>query len=528
MKNKIYILGLIAFILAGCYEDKGNYDYKKVNGLESITFTPEPEITENSYNYKYRQPAVDSLRVTYTPIITQSEAEDESNLEYQWVLSKTVDKKTVLDTVFSKELLLKFPPKKASSFSPLFRVIDHSTGVEYYRQFSMKTEVPFVTSWFVLHGQPGDRKLGVIEGVNKNEDEPLITYDVYKDIWGVRRFQNATRLLYCPSDGSDYTARTVEHLTVIGSDSCSYMHAFDLVVAKRFELMMPSVSPRPRLAYGIGDETGAGTMLVDESGHLYWAKGNGWYFVAKTNEDTENYITDKVFMSLFSYVVVWDKVHKQFMYYSMSNNPWVRDDSEIHPEDQGSAVLKLFEEGVFEEGEWDNQEVLYLGQGNSEMSKEGACVVAKDNKQNYIVYQIGFNGQGGNSFIEVNKVPATSMKLDEDSQFATSIAFMDQIFYTRGSAVYLYNMVSGEEIYLYDAGGPITKLKFRIARWYDSGYGTIDANKRLAIVVDNPDGTGELHEIFLDAAGDIEKTLVHTGFGSIQDIVFSTPGIMRY
>ena len=50
---------------------------------------------------------------------------------------------------------------------------------------------------------------------------------------------------------------------------------------------------------------------------------------------------------------------------------------------------------------------------------------------------------------------------------------------------------------MYDAGGPITKLKFRIARWYDSGYGTIDANKRLAIVVDNPDGTGELHEICL-------------------------------
>ena len=42
MKKNIYILGLIAFILAGCYEDKGNYDYKKVNDLESITFTPGP------------------------------------------------------------------------------------------------------------------------------------------------------------------------------------------------------------------------------------------------------------------------------------------------------------------------------------------------------------------------------------------------------------------------------------------------------------------------------------------------------
>ena len=38
MRNRIYILGVVAFLLGGCYEDKGNYDYKKVNDTQLISF----------------------------------------------------------------------------------------------------------------------------------------------------------------------------------------------------------------------------------------------------------------------------------------------------------------------------------------------------------------------------------------------------------------------------------------------------------------------------------------------------------
>ena len=526
MIKKIYILGIIAFILAGCYEDKGNYDYKKVNDLVSITFTPEPIISKYSYNYEYRQPALDTLKVTYSPVITQSEVDGESNLEYQWITWKTVNDETVYDTVFSKDLLLKYPPKKSTKYEPLFRVIDHSTGVEYYQKFNMKTEVPFINNWFVLHGQPGDRKLAVLEGVNEVSEEPNIIYDVYEDAWGVRRYQDATSLLYT-MDGNDYSG-IYEFVVVIQPDSCSYMHAYDLVVRKGFESMIPNVTPRPRLAYGLSSEipgTSSG-IIVDQAGHFYWARGYGWYYSVKTNEETKDYIVDKIFLARSSYVTVWDKVHKQFMYYALSKNPSIWDRPIERPvvKEDNQAALTLFDKGVFKEDEWKNQDVLYMGQGNSDMSEEGVLIVARDTT-NYTVYQIGFNGQGGNSFIEVVKTPALKMKLEENSQFATSVAFKDQIFYTRNSAVYLYNLVSGEEIYLYDAGGPITKLQFRMARKYDEGYGTVDANKRLAVVVNNPDGTGELHDVFLDAAGDIERTMIHTGFGPIQDIIFSAPGV---
>lgn len=210
----------------------------------------------------------------------------------------------------------------------------------------------------------------------------------------------------------------------------------------------------------------------------------------------------------------------------MNGNRMIWSNSEIHPEDESSVVLTLFDKGIFAEDEWKNQEIVYMGQGNSDISEEGTIIIGVDGQQNYTVYQLGFNGQG-TSFIEVSKTPAVNMNLDATSQFATSIAFKDQIFYTRNSAVYLYNVASGEEIYLYDAGGPITKLQFRIAAWYDTGYGTIDANRRLAVVVNNPDGTGELHELFLTSGDDVDKTFIHTGFGEIQDIVFTNRGIVR-
>ena len=530
MRKKLYILYIIAFIMGGCYEDKGNYDYKNINDILSLTFSPEPTISEYSYDYKYRQPPLDTLFVTYSPSVEQSIMTDDSQLEFQWIFLKSANNKTYYDTVKSKDLILKYPPKKSTSYSPLFRMIDHSTGVEYYRQFTMKTELPFVMSWFVLHGQPNDRKLGVIEGID-DESAIRITLDAYDDIWGVRRFQKAIGLVYAPSDASNnFRTQDVEHLTVLQQDSAAYMHPFNLIVSNKFEQMMPATIVRPRLAYGMGDEKRDRTVIVDENGRLYWAKGYGYYFAVNTEEATKDYIVDKIYIAEDLYVIVWDKVHKQFMYYGMYQNSSTFQDPGSHPNDDGNvAVLKLFEEGVFDEKEWDDKEIIYLGQGNNDVSEFGVTAVAVDANQKHFVYQMGFNSKSGGSesFIEVTKTEALNMNLDENSQIATSIAFKDQIFYTRNSAVYLYNMVSGEETYLYDAGGPISQIKFRISRGYDTGYGAIDANNRLAIVVNGADGTGELHELFLDISGDVNKTMVYTGFGPIVDIVFSAQGFPR-
>lgn len=58
MKRLIFIVGFVAWFLVGCYDDKGNYDYKDINTIDGLTFMPTPITVEegNTYRYEYRQP----------------------------------------------------------------------------------------------------------------------------------------------------------------------------------------------------------------------------------------------------------------------------------------------------------------------------------------------------------------------------------------------------------------------------------------------------------------------------------------
>lgn len=89
MKRLIFIVGFVAWFLVGCYDDKGNYDYKEINTIDGLMFMPTPIVVEegNSYRYEYRQPAQEELKVTYSPVFTQSMVEGEDNVEYLWTVA---------------------------------------------------------------------------------------------------------------------------------------------------------------------------------------------------------------------------------------------------------------------------------------------------------------------------------------------------------------------------------------------------------------------------------------------------------
>ena len=46
MKRLIFIVGFVAWFLVGCYDDKGNYDYKDINTIDGLTFMPTPITVE--------------------------------------------------------------------------------------------------------------------------------------------------------------------------------------------------------------------------------------------------------------------------------------------------------------------------------------------------------------------------------------------------------------------------------------------------------------------------------------------------
>lgn len=107
-----------------------------------------------------------------------------------------------------------------------------------------------------------------------------------------------------------------------------------------------------------------------------------------------------------------------------------------------------------------------------------------------------------------------------DSQFATTSAFPDQFFYTVDSKVYLFNVASLETYELYDAGSPITKMQFRITEDHQLTEEWNYMQRCLALAVDKGD-KGELHELTLTTAGDIETSRIFEGFGPIKDMCFT-------
>ena len=535
MRKKIGIWSMAALLLAGCYEDKGNYDYHDINEMITIAFDPVQDgITADSvYTYSYPQASVDTMRITYTPIVTQSMASDESRLEYQWIF--VGEEKN--DTVFSKELTLKYPFQEILTYNPLFRLIDHSTGVEYYRQFQMSTRKPYLNSWYVLHGTAGDRRIGVAE--ISEEGEVTFTEDAYELAFGKRRFQNATGIFF---SAANFSAGYMgyddgSYLMVYQSDSLTKLEPYMFLTRKDYRQMMPTnMSSLPNITSGIADETGdvngngGALLLLDANGKCYWSQGTqGYFFTCKTIESTANYHATMAYIPFpnqdsGTHAIIWDDVNKKFWYYPFCG-AMEYGKLEVHPADdaydtKGDYYIK--DENTaenFEEGELSDMTVVAMTEGSTDGF---AGVVFYDNgEQQYKYYEVGFTGDKSNMQFAVSRYSFGDLNINANSQFATSYAYPGQIFCSIGGDLYWLNLATGDNRLLYSTTGTITKLKFAVSRNYLNFYFDSGFNNKLAVVVETADGQGEVHELQLEGSGDVSQSIVCTGFGPIADIVFS-------
>ena len=536
MKRLIFIVGFVAWFLVGCYDDKGNYDYKEINTIDGLMFMPTPIVVEegNSYRYEYRQPAQEELKVTYSPVFTQSMVEGEDNVEYLWTVAYKEGSENVVDSVFTKELELAYSPKQATKYNVKFRLSDKRTGVDHYRDFIMTTKVPFVNSWFILNGPENDRKLSTVE--EPDSTNPIISYDAYKDLWNRERFQKAEALSYVNfltlSDGMD----KCESLYVVQRDSVALMLPFVLEDRKDSRsLFAPGANPS-NLVYSESHPMSRYAIAVDNNGKFYHSGGSGYYFTGLTEADVQNYVIDKIYMSRSGFTTIWDKMNRKFMSFNPAENRCYDIPSPDGSYPQNAVESNTVEisdfpvEGLSEEvdGVTHLMEILWLGQGITSGSEEtGATAIGVMADTSYVFYIEASDKEksmrADESPIKVKRVNLGELGFDQNTCFATSSAYAEQFFYTKESKVFLFNTVSKESIELYDAGDVITKLKFRSD--VDASFPDNSSPYRCLGIVVNAAGAGELHEVILDEAGDFVTSHTFTGFGEIKDLIYTT--VMR-
>lgn len=114
-----YILFAVILVTAGCYKDKGNYDYHNVN-----------EITITGIEEYYS--AVIGAPLTIKPELEQTIPVDEENLSYLWLKIGTSTTGRQFDTIWRKKYVDgDFLPLPVSKSKIVYKVTDNTTGITY-------------------------------------------------------------------------------------------------------------------------------------------------------------------------------------------------------------------------------------------------------------------------------------------------------------------------------------------------------------------------------------------------------------
>ena len=148
MKNRIYLLyWLLAFLSAGCYDDKGNNDYRFVNTIEVEPFGQD----------SYPTAALgDTIR--YNPVLRFASGNgDELDLAYEW---------TFADKMIGDKLNLEWIVDTVAAGQVILRITDRENGLVYSNQKSLRIESPYKSKgWMILSEKDGQSSLSFVREV---------------------------------------------------------------------------------------------------------------------------------------------------------------------------------------------------------------------------------------------------------------------------------------------------------------------------------------------------------------------------
>lgn len=541
--KKISSLILFALVLAGCYEDKGNYDYSldSMNEILSVTFSP--SITEGvggSIIEVQQALEEDSKTRRIDAVVEQSLAKDLENLDFYWCRSYTnEDGRYVKDTILSKGFLeFDLPVGKAMSYDVYLHIYDRTTDLSHYSSFKINTRPVFKNSLFVMHGKEGDRKIGNIEVIG-NETK------IYTDVKTVTRDNNH----YENATGFGYTTymNIPENLANIGVTSALTLYssngetrAYDPHGMKvKFTAPQIFKPESENFSYERTVQTGDPSnytlyrVVLSENGEVY--VGNFVHALYKpgygceNNPDLPHQSDYEITAATITHnrFLMWDAKNERFLYAAKQDQGFAIDEaSSIRP--SHISMNPLLDANVKFEGLQRSPEGMTAVMGyinyRDGYDQQNAYFIFRDEAtDSYYRYELQMQDIGDGSKVapargadgrESEKLAAytilSSKKLtgltptDMSTITYNSWFTTTNLFFVEGNAVYRYNVSNGDKFVVYEApeGYDITKIKFRTE---DSSAFSDDLGLHLNIVLFN--GTnGAIAEIKFNTAADVDSS----------------------
>ncbi len=533
-RNNILAGGLFVLLAVGCYKDKGNYDYKDVNNFEIVL---SPESTNEDNSYTINQPPIDTAHFTLTANIEQTLESGKENLFFEWISTITINKEIVQDTVHAEQITLAFPPGKSTEYSVLCRVKDLTTDIEYFKNITVKTQVPFYNAWLLVHGANGDRKLGAIEwDVDGNM---RWTADIATTM-GQQAFPYLTSITYTPMGYATNYPQSDRLLLTSGADSSFAMRPFEFTKIANWNSMLPGYAQNIKIKGKIfGSDVQDYMGFTDENGRFFWGRAMGYFYEAWSHQ-VPGYHVDCFYVNREGYATLWDANNKRFMYYNYQENngysPW----NPARQDDRNTAEIAYFES--ISVAEMQDKKILYAGRGTKsvEDEEEPTLFIAKDGAGVCYLYQFSYStddkGDGkskgkdedkddGSSIGKVERDTLHTVRFNERTLFAASDEYNEQLFYVQDNQLFRLNLNNKENIDLHSVEGTIKQFAFRVTNQLNEGpEETRRLNMRIiGLVIQKADGTDEFQEIYMDNAGDVTdvKTYQLDGVTSIVDCAYT-------
>lgn len=546
-KIYLYILGLVSMTLVqSCYDDKGNYDYHAVNDMKM-------EIPEA----KIRMPKENPATVTLTPELTQTLAENEDNLTFEW---KKLNKDAKIgsmrladytDYSIGKICQVEVEPNNPESIGMMLIVTDKTTGQKWYQLGKVAVVKPLNPAWFVLQ-EDADQK-GIVGAIEGNPDGFFAYADVFKSETG-ESFSLEGKPLAIAAKGNygyssmggtmfaNLTIATDKNIATYSPSTLTMKYGTNKIL---FENALNNVPVN--LSYYKMDKKGE--MFVTDK-KAYFAYDDGWcvpYSVYDKQVNSDGEEEQVAFLPTCSatfsnYVLAYNPATHRFRigsafssmmdYFGTSYyySQYYRKGSQW--KDKKPLVFRDLSEDAdgnyaFDPSNVDaSLQILDILRGGDN-GNYAYAVMASEGASQITVFRFSNADDplcAGKYTIDLD--PSIDLKT---AKFAASQAYSAHfIFMAAGNSVYRIDMERQkiEKIYSYDAdaNAKIACLKFRDPEDAENGNGMI-----LGFGINTSAGQGLLGELKLTIAGDVDRSEnasyifqdANNRFGKIVDISYN-------
>lgn len=546
-KIYLYILGLVSMTLVqSCYDDKGNYDYHAVNDMKV-------EIPEA----KIRMPKENPATVTLTPELTQTLAENEDNLTFEWKKLKPDAKigsmrlADYTDYSTGKICQVEVEPNNPESIGMMLIVTDKATGQKWYQLGKVAVVKPLNPAWFVLQ-EDADQK-GIVGAIEGDPDGFFAYADVFKSETG-ESFSLEGKPLAIAAKGNygyssmggtmfaNLTIATDKNIATYSPSTLTMKYGTNKIL---FENALNNVPVN--LSYYKMDKKGE--MFVTDK-KAYFAYDDGWcvpYSVYDKQVNSDGEEEQVAFLPTCS---------ATFSNYVLAYNP------ATHRFRIGSAFSSMMDyfgtsyyySQYYRKGsQWKDKKPLVFRDlsedadgnyafdpSNVDASLQILDILRGGDNGNYAYAVMASEGASQITVFRFSNADdplcAGKYTIDLDSsidlktaKFAASQAYSAHfIFMAAGNSVYRIDMERQkiEKIYSYDAdaNAKIACLKFRDPEDAENGNGMI-----LGFGINTSAGQGLLGELKLTIAGDVDRSEnasyifqdANNRFGKIVDISYN-------